>query len=218
MARYSSEAKKTILPNQEQIRKMEYFQSIYPQNMKLLRSYIVEECNSMDYPGSPMYDEYPDLQVIRYACKRICDRIPESIVSENGIFSGNEWKNMDTMDVEQVEIYEAGAGGESNLQQQQLGRPKPGPGRPPSWGPPPGPGRPPGGPPPWGPPPGPGRPPGGPPPWGPPPGPGRPPGGPPPWGPPPGPPHGQKQGWLQDMIQVLFMNEMQNRRCRTGRC
>ena len=167
MAKYSSEAKKTVLPDQDQIRKVEYFQSIYPQNMKLLRGYVVEECDLMDYEGSPMYDEYPDQQTIRQICKKICERIPENVFSKE----------------------------EPILQQQQLERRRPGPNHPPA------------GPPPW-------NPPSGPPPWGPPPGPNRPPYGPPPWGPPPSP----KPRWLQDIIQILLMNEMQNRRCRTGRC
>ena len=189
MAKYSSEAKKTVLPDQDQIRKVEYFQSIYPQNMKLLRGYVVEECDLMDYEGSPMYDEYPDQQTIRQICKKICERIPANVFSKE----------------------------EPILQQQQLERRRPGPNHPPA-GPPPW--NPPSGPPPWGPPPGPNRPPYGPPPgpnrppYGPPPGPNRPPSGPPPWGPPPSP----KPRWLQDIIQILFMNEMQNRRCRTGRC
>ena len=110
------------------------------------------------------------------------------------------------------------------------GSPMPGPGgRPPGFGPPPGvPG--------WPPPPG---PPGGPP-GSPMPGPGgRPPGfGPPPgvpgWPPPPGPPGGLPPGprpprnsfdslsdegnWIPDIVKVLFMNELQRRRCRSGLC
>ncbi len=229
MARYSSESRKGILPDQNRIREMEYFQSIYPQNIKILQKYVVEECDRMDYKGSPIYDEYPDMQIIRQAGKKICDNI-------SGL--RETLKNTDAMDMEQVEIYEAGAGKrEIDVSQQQLswnfrsgfgpGRPPqgppPGPGRPPQ-GPPPGPGRPPQGPPPgpgrppWGLPPGPGRPPWGPP-QGPPPGPGR-----PPWGPPPGSwgasqkPSSGSGSWLGDMVQVLLMNEIQKRRCRTGMC
>lgn len=81
--------------------------------------------------------------------------------------------------------------------------PPPGP-----WGPPPPPG-------PWGPPPpppgpwGPPRPPQGP--WGPPPPPG-------PWGPPPPPPRPGKPNFLGDLLSVLLFNELQGRRCRSGRC
>lgn len=196
MARYSSESRKGILPDQNRIREMEYFQSIYPQNIKILQKYVVEECDRMDYKGSPIYDEYPDMQIIRQAGKKICDNI-------SGL--RETLKNTDAMDMEQVEIYEAGAGKrEIDVSQQQLSwnfRSGFGPGRPPQ-GPPPGPGRPP-----WGPP------------QGPPPGPGR-----PPWGPPPGSwgasqkPSSGSGSWLGDMVQVLMMNEIQKRRCRTGMC
>lgn len=230
MTRYSSEPRKKILPDQSRINEIEYFQSIYPQNIKILQKYVIEECDRMDYKGSPIYDEYPDMQMIRQACGKICKNIPEP--------KGN-WENAGEMDLEQVEIYEIGGNQGETTISQHLKR-KPGPGHPPgpppgSWGPPPGPPPGPWGPP--GPPPGPGRPPGpGHPsgPWGPPPGPGHPPG---PWGPPPGPPPGpwgpppglgrppghQKPGssaggWLQDIVQVLLTNEIQNRRCRSGRC
>lgn len=244
MTRYSSESRKGILSDQSRINEMEYFQSIYPQNLKILQRYVEEECDRLDYKGSPIYDEYPDMQVIRQVCKKICSNIPAF---------GETWENTDGADAEQVEIYEVSAeNADRGMSQQQLSwnfgpgsqpgpwNPPPGPGRPPGppsgpppgpWNPPPGPGRPPGPPPgPWNPPPGPGRPPG---PWNPPPGPGRPPGPPPgPWNPPPGPgrppgpppgrppqrPPSSPGGWLGDMIQVLLMNEIQKRRCRTGRC
>ena len=60
---------------------------------------------------------------------------------------------------------------------------------------------------PWGPPP---PPPG---PWGPPPPP--PPG---PWGPPPPPPRPGKPNFLGELLSVLLFNELQGRRCRSGRC
>lgn len=201
MTRYSSESRKEILPDQNRINETEYFQSIYPQNIKILQKYVSEECDRMDYQGSPIYDEYPDMQVIRQVCKRICSNIPSF---------GETWENVNGMDVEQAELYETGADqADMDIRQQQLGwnfgsdRP---PGPPPgSWGPPgppPGPGRPPGPPPgPWGPP-------------GPPPGPGRPPGPPPRlWG-----PSGSGSNWLQDIVHVLLTNEIQKRRCQTGRC
>ncbi len=210
MTRYSSESRKGILSDQSRINEMEYFQSIYPQNLKILQRYVEEECDRLDYKGSPIYDEYPDMQVIRQVCKKICSNIPAF---------GETWENTDGADAEQVEIYEVSAeNADRGMSQQQLSW-NFGPGSQPGpWNPPPGPGRPPGPPPgPWNPPPGPGRPPGPPPgPWNPPPGPGRPPGPPP--GRPPQRPPSSPGGWLGDMIQVLLMNEIQKRRCRTGRC
>ena len=102
--------------------------------------------------------------------------------------------------------------------------PSPQPGRPPQgpWMPSPQPGRPPQGP--WMPSPQPGRPPQGP--WMPSPQPGRPPQGPnrppmPPNRPPrpiPPPTHGRRPSWLRDVVKVLLLNEMHNRRCARGIC
>lgn len=96
-----------------------------------------------------------------------------------------------TWETAPVKIQEAGT-----VRAQDAASPKRGP-----WGPPP---PPPG---PWGPP----RPPQGP--WGPPPPP--PPG---PWGPPPPPPRPGKPNFLGDLLSVLLFNELQERRCRSGRC
>ena len=118
------------------------------------------------------------------------------------------------------------------------GRPPGPPSGHPGWNPPPGPpggpgGRPPEfgppfGPPGWNPPPGPPGGPGGrPPEFGPPPGPPfGPPSGPPGWNPPPGPrpPRNSSDNlftggnWIPDIVKVLFMNELQSRRCRSGLC
>ncbi len=171
MTRYSSEAKRKVLPDSNRIRQMEYFQSIYPNRIKHLQWYVAAECDRMDYEGSPLYDEFPERLVIEQLGQRIC---------------------------KQVEAYEEDVEEKTMTAQQR--RPPQGP---PPQGPPPG--RPPQGPPP-------GRPPQGPPPWGPPPG--R-----PPQGPPPGrPPQNTADGWLQDMVRVLLLNEIQNRRCRRGIC
>lgn len=211
MTRYSSEARREHLPDQNRIREMEYFQSIYPQSIKLLQRYVTEECDRMDYKGSPMYDEYPDRLMIEQTCEKICRRISEVSPDKEtqiGEASGEstEWD----LDAEQVEIYEAGKKAQSSsvqeedaeeVREQQLEERNLTLERPPQ------------GPPPWG---SPGRPPQGPPPWGP---PGRPPQGPPPWRPGrPGQRPSNRSNWLEDIIRVLLTNEMQNRRCRAGLC
>ena len=188
MTEYSPQWKEKIQPGIYAVRDMEYFQGIYPWRIKRIQRYVAEQCDIMDYSGSPIYDEYPDPLMIKQACEAVLQRIPQEEIAQEG-----QWENLE--EDSKLEVMER--------------RP---------WGPPPG-SRPPGGPPPWGPPPG-NRPPGGPPPWGPPPG-SRPPGGSPPWGPPPGnrPPAGPPQnGWLSDLVKVLFMNELQRRRCHTGLC
>ena len=202
MTEYSPQWKEKTQPGIYAVRDMEYFQGMYPKRIRELQKYVVYQCDVMDYSGSPIYDEYPEALMIEDACQAVCGMIPKSwFTAEIAEEDQEADENEEAPVAQDVEV----------MQNHQGGRP---PGGPPPWGPPPG-GRPPGGPPPWGPPPG-GRPPGGPPPWGPPPGGpppwGRPPGGPPPWGPPPG------NNWLSDIVKVLFMNEIQRRRCHMGRC
>ena len=220
---YSSFKKEDNWQEGQSLQDIEYFQAFYPESMKRLQTYVAAECDKMDYQGSPIYDEYPDRVVMNRMCDNICRNIPEEMgrcLTEAKPLPGMECACENT-EVEEVEIYELPSG------RPPQGPPPwgPPPGRPPQgpppWGPPPG--RPPQGPPPWGPPPG--RPPQGPPPWGPPQGPppwgpppGRPPQGPPPWGPPPGPPSSGRPNWLNDMIRILLLNELQRRRCMNGRC
>ena len=219
MTEYSPQWKEKDKPKTEMIRDMEYFRGMYPQRMKRIQRYVAEQCDTLDYTGSPIYDEYPDPLMIERVCRAVLGKIleegliSEEVLSEELRDASEEEeteKDSETMSI-RMEAMQRGTGG------RPLGGPPPGsrpPGGPPPWGPPPGGplpgGRPPGGPPPWGPPPG-----------GPPPG-GRLPGGPPPWGPPPGgrpperPPH--HNSWLSDIVKVLFMDELQRRRCRSGVC
>lgn len=195
MTEYSPQWKEKREPGLYAERDLEYFQGMYPQRIKELQKYVARQCDTLDYTNSPIYDEYPDREFLEQICKTICAKIPEE-------WTAGKTPDPDWTEEEQVEIYET--------RRPPWGPP---PGGPPPGGPPPE-GRPPGGPPPWGPPPG-GRPPGGPPPWGPPPG-GPPPGNPSPWNPPSENPSGNS--WLSDIVKVLLMNELQRRRCHTGRC
>lgn len=38
----------------------EYFRGLYPQSMRRCQSFVEEGCDRYDYPGSPIYDDYPD--------------------------------------------------------------------------------------------------------------------------------------------------------------
>ncbi len=208
MTKYSPQWKEKTEPSPYTIRDMEYFQGMYPRRIREIQKYVVQQCDAMDYAGSPIYDEYPDSLMIDQICHTICEKIPEDWmeaeeISKEEAFAQTEEvepKKIDeTIELAQEEQKEEEENPEVEIMQREPG------GRPPG-------GPPPGGPPPWGPPPGPppwGRPPGGPPPWGPPP-------GPPPWGRPPGrPPH---RGLLSDIVKVLIMNEFQRRRCQVGLC
>ncbi len=189
MTKYSPQWKEKTEPSPYTIRDMEYFQGMYPRRIREIQKYVVQQCDAMDYAGSPIYDEYPDFLMIDQICHTICEKIPEDWmeaeeISKEEAFAQTEEvepKKIDeTIELAQEEQKEEEENPEVEIMQREPG------------------GRPPGGPLP-----------GGPPPWGPPP-------GPPPWGRPPGrPPH---RGLLSDIVKVLIMNEFQRRRCQVGLC
>jgi len=55
-------------------RDAEYFRGLYPQSMRRCQSLVEEGCDRYDYPGSPIYDDYPD----RVSLYRIRDGILKS--------------------------------------------------------------------------------------------------------------------------------------------
>lgn len=55
----------------------EYVRSMYPEMARRIMPYVEEECDSMEYEGSMMYDEYPDKLQLRLMCKRIYDKVME---------------------------------------------------------------------------------------------------------------------------------------------
>lgn len=167
----------------------QYWKSLYPEKIKKIQQEIERTCDSLDYAGSFIYDEYPDKISLDRTGRQICERLRES----------DEFK-----EVPMEELFEASGHAGPNPPPGRLPGP-PGP-LPPPFGRPPGPPGPP--PPPFGRPSSPPGPP--PPPFGPPgPSPGRP-------GPPPRPP--RRQSWLEDMVSVLLYQEIGRRRCRRGGC
>ena len=203
-------------------RDFEYFKSMFPDRVKTLQMYVEEVCDEMEYDGSPIYDEFPDRILMEQMIQKIADRASAAgqeteqaeMTSEeveppeaspavtaprvsygpvNSEYGGGE--GYKTWEMEETQIQEVGT------ERRPWGPPPP----PRPWGPPPPPPRPWGPPPPprpWGPPPPPPRP------WGPPPPPPR------PWSPPPRP----RNYFLNDILGILLFNELQGRRCRTGRC
>ena len=51
---------------------MEYMKSLYPNAVKRILPFVEDECERMEYEGSMIYDEYPDMLGIRLMCNRIC--------------------------------------------------------------------------------------------------------------------------------------------------
>ena len=152
MTEYSPQWKEKAQPGIHAVRDMEYFQGMYPQRIKELQKYVAYQCDAMDYSGSPIYDEYPEVLMIEQACQAVCGMIPQSwFTGEEPDGDWTEEEKEEAFVVQDVEIMQNRSGG-------------------------------------------------------------RPPWGPPPWGPPP------RNNWLSDIVKVLFMNEIQRRRCHMGRC
>lgn len=55
-------------------RDLRRLQSMYPDTVKLLLPYVEEECDRMEYEGSPMFDEYPDRSTICRIEERILEQ------------------------------------------------------------------------------------------------------------------------------------------------
>lgn len=236
------QADKDMTPQNEALRDIEYFRSMYPARVKSLQLIVEEVFNKMDYEASPIYDEYPD----RILVERLFQKIKGQVLEEAPAPMADEQPQVQpqlrtqlqpeaqAMEIEMVECQErvphmpygpmyivqsiapSGAGYKTwEMEEEQVQTEQlDGARGGNSWGPPPPPR-------PWGPPPPPPHPWGPPPPphpWGPPPPPPR------PWGPPPpprpwGPPsHPDGRGDLDDLLRLLLFGEMQKRRCNGRNC
>lgn len=58
-------------------RDIEYMKTMYPDEVKRILPFVEDECDRMEYEGSMMYDEHPDMLSVRRMCSRVCDRIRE---------------------------------------------------------------------------------------------------------------------------------------------
>lgn len=184
---------------------IEYLKSMYPAGIKMLQEYVSEACDRLDYDNSPMYDEFPDHMMVN----RLCDTICDTVVSSEGIERIRSMWNIRETDQRAMEAEEISKNLEQleddesaekknplmddlalePLETQELRFQEM---QAMEWD-----GRPPMNP-------GSGRPPMNP-------GPGRPPR-------PVPPPPGSRPPWLRDIIKVLLLNEMFNRRCARGFC
>lgn len=72
-------------------RDMEYMRSMYPNLVKRILPFVEDECDRMEYEGSMIFDEYPDMLGIRMMADRIYNR-----VNDMGIFDEDDMtENMD---------------------------------------------------------------------------------------------------------------------------
>ena len=55
----------------EESRDSEYLKAMYPKDMRRIQSEIEDQCDKLEYDGSLMFDEYPDMLLVRKICKDI---------------------------------------------------------------------------------------------------------------------------------------------------
>ena len=60
-------------------RDMEYMKRMYPELNQRIQKHIEYECDRMDYNGSPMYNEYPDQEMIEQMIDRVYERVIEEM-------------------------------------------------------------------------------------------------------------------------------------------
>ena len=73
--------------NRETGRDMEYFQAMYPERMKRLQTRVNDLCDTIDYEGSILYDEYPD----KVGLGRLSDEVYRQEISGDVDEKEAEW-------------------------------------------------------------------------------------------------------------------------------
>lgn len=56
---------------------MDYLRGLYPVSAKKNQILAEEACDLLEYPGSPMYDEYPDREFLYRELSKVRERHPE---------------------------------------------------------------------------------------------------------------------------------------------
>lgn len=80
------------MENQADVR---YMKEMYPNLAKRIQVLVDEECDKLEYEGSPMFDEYPD-KVLIY---QIVQRIVEQLIAENALsMQQRNWDDEEDME------------------------------------------------------------------------------------------------------------------------
>lgn len=59
----------------ENERDRKYLKELYPQRISEINGYIEDECDKLEYEGSPMFAEYPDREVVRGIARDIYNKL-----------------------------------------------------------------------------------------------------------------------------------------------
>ena len=66
-----------VLTGNELRSEMDYLRGLYPSAAKTKQVLAEEACDLLEYPGSPMYDEYPDREFLYRELLKVRERHPE---------------------------------------------------------------------------------------------------------------------------------------------
>ena len=92
-----------VLTGNELRSEMDYLRGIYPSAAKRKQVLAEEACDLLEYPGSPMYDEYPD-RVLLY--KVSADIYDKAVPLEQTEHRRGRRRDRDLMDVIQVLLFD----------------------------------------------------------------------------------------------------------------
>lgn len=56
-------------------RDLQYLKEMYPSKVKLISAMVEEECDKLEYAGSPMLVEYPDKEYVRKIAREIYEKL-----------------------------------------------------------------------------------------------------------------------------------------------
>ena len=62
----------------EMMRDIEYMKEMYPEELRKVSMAVEEECDKLEYEGSPMLVQYPDREEMRRVARRVYDDLSES--------------------------------------------------------------------------------------------------------------------------------------------
>lgn len=54
-----------------------YLKEMYPERVRRISAMVEEECDKLEYAGSPMFAEYPDAEVIRKIARDVYAELPD---------------------------------------------------------------------------------------------------------------------------------------------
>lgn len=59
---------------------LKYLKEMYPQRVRRINVMVEDECDKMEYDGSPMFAEYPDAELIRKTARDVYEKLDDNDV------------------------------------------------------------------------------------------------------------------------------------------